>query len=225
MRGNVGGCVMLIVLCLFFPPAIPFVILYYLFRGRGQRHLFFVALLVLTGCATAAQRQPQQAGAAIGETPAQFRACLTAVITKPEYASLLPHTPDLTTGLSTAQLTDETFMSPEGARLLIARHREVSSCQTYCLNALLPVRPDMVPILADEYTKETALSVQLVERKITWGEGARQGQAVMSDLAKLIVAADRQWFVQRQAAGAALMRWSAQEQLAQQRMIDAMSHP
>jgi hypothetical protein len=83
----------------------------------------------------------------------------------------------------------------------------------------------MVPILADEYTKETALSVQLVERKITWGEGARQGQAVMSDLAKLIVAADRQWFVQRQAAGAALMRWSAQEQLAQQRMIDAMSHP
>jgi hypothetical protein len=73
--------------------------------------------------------------------------------------------------------------------------------------------------------------VRLIERKDTWGGSARQSEALLSDERDRIAAADRQWIAdlnashqaemaQRQAAAAALMQWSAQQQ-----MINAINRP
>ena len=53
-----------------------------------------LALSTLAGCATAAQRQVQQEAAATTAATTDLKACAKAVLTKPEYAALLPYTPD-----------------------------------------------------------------------------------------------------------------------------------
>jgi hypothetical protein len=191
-----------------------------------------LAALIVGGCATAAQRQAQQAGVATREAAAQSKACIAAVIAKPEYAPLAAHTPDPTTGqLTMAQLTDESLISPAQAKLFGARHDDLNPCKAHLLNSLSTARPDIVPILASEYAKGTALAVQLVERKITWGEWGRQGQAISSDTRQQLAAADRQWsaelkashqaeLAEREAAADALLQWSAQQQ-----MINAINRP
>jgi hypothetical protein len=191
-----------------------------------------LAVSALVGCATAAQRQAKQIVAGQQEAVAQNKACLAAVLAKPEYAPLLPHTPNLETGQHTmAQLTDETIPSAEDARLVAASFDEANSCFGRFLTALSTVRPDLVPIFADAKAKATAASVLLVERKITWAEGARRGEENVNDLRRQIEAANQRLsaqlnassqaeMAQRQAAAAAIMQWSAQQQ-----MINAMNRP
>ena len=73
--------------------------------------------------------------------------------------------------------------------------------------------------------------VSIVQRKITWAEGARRSQALSSEYRQNAAAADRQWqanltashnaeLARRQTAGAALLQWSAQQQ-----MINAANRP
>jgi hypothetical protein len=188
--------------------------------------------LAVVGCGTAAQRQAQQSGAATREAIAQFKACSRAVRDKPEYASLLVHSSDLETGQpSMAQLTDETIPSEQDARLFAERFDEAGPCRGHLLTAISAARPDLVPVLADGMTQGSAIAVLVVEQKITWAEAARRTQALSSALRQNIAAADRQWIgdlnasnqaemAQRQAAGAALMQWSQQQQL-----INAATRP
>jgi type III secretory pathway component EscV len=194
--------------------------------------LFLLAVLSVAGCTTVAQRQAQQAGSATREAVAQSKACNAVIFAKPEYAPLIEHTPDPATGQATmALLTDESLISPQQAKLFGARHDELNQCRSRLLTALSAVRPDVVLILSSEYTNGAALAVQLVERKITWGEWARQGQALLNNARQQLAAADRKWIAelnashqaemgQRQAAAAALLQWSAQQQL-----INAANRP
>jgi hypothetical protein len=197
--------------------------------SRGQRAWPLLCLLavvaVLTGCATAAQRQAQQSGVAIREAMTQFKACVVPILDKPEYAPLLVHTPDIDTGQHTmAQLTDETIPSVEDARLFGARFDDSNPCRSRLLTALSTARPDVVPILARSYTHGSAIVVLIVERKITWAEAARRSQENSDNLREQLTLADRQWIAdlnashqaelaQRQAASSALMQWSEQQQL------------
>ena len=61
-------------------------------RTRG---LLILVLPLLASCATAAQRQVQQTAQTLNQAKVEQNACIQAVINKPEYATLLPHTPDL----------------------------------------------------------------------------------------------------------------------------------
>jgi len=202
----------------------------------SRQWIALIALLsmvfVIGGCATAARRQAQQADTAIREAVAQVEACVAAVYAKPEYASLIPHNPNPATGQHTmAQLTDESFISPEDAKLFAARYDEGIGCRTHYLNAISAVRPDLVPILAGTYTRGAIVVVRLIERQDTWGESARQSEAILSDQREKLAAANHQWgadlsaanqveIAQRQAAAAALLQWSSQQQ-----MINAATRP
>lgn len=191
-----------------------------------------LAVLFVDACATTAQRQAQQIGAATREAGAQAKACTAAVLAKPEYTQLLAHSVDLAAAQFTmAQLTDETRISSDEARLFGTRHDDLGLCRARFLTALSAARPDIVPILIADYTKGDAIAVQLVERRITWGEWARQLQALSSDAHQQLATADRELIAslnasnqaelaQRQAAAAALLQWSAQQQ-----MINAVNRP
>jgi hypothetical protein len=174
----------------------------------------------------------QQTTVTIRQAQTDLKSCLQAVANKPEYAPLLPHTPDLATGEpSMAQLTDETVPTPDDARLFVARHDEMAPCRRQLLTTLSAVRPDAVPTLANAMTASDQVLVQLVERKITWAEGMRQHQQIMAQARDKLAAADREWFGEmrvenqaeldrRQAAANAMMQWSLQQQ-----MINAATRP
>jgi hypothetical protein len=196
-------------------------------------------LVIVAGCATGAQRQAQQSAVGAQEAAAQFKACWAPIIVKPEYTPLLPHNPDPETSQPTmVQLTDERLPSQEEAKLWAARHDEMASCRMAFARYLYSVRPDLAAVFTDGWIKGDAIAVDLVERKITWGEGARRTQGALNEFQQKLTATNRQWIAdvnasnqaeiaQRQAAAAAMMQWSAQQQqsLAQQQMINAMNRP
>lgn len=179
---------------------------------QGHNSIALIALL-LAGCSTAAQ-QAHQPGEAAQEAWEHFKACAKPVIDKPEYATLQGRTLDLDTMQPTmAQLTDETIPSEQDARLFAARFDEVNPCREYLLREVSITRPDLLPILADQFAQSGAIAVLVVERTITWADAARRSQSLWSDIRQQITAADLQWIgdlnpfhqptmAQRQAAAA-----------------------
>lgn len=162
--------------------------------GTTTRALTAWLLIYLAGCATAAQKQVQQAGAIMTEARTQVKACITTIRAKPEYASLLQHLPDPNTNQFTmAQLTDNRLPSPRDARLMAARYDDMETCRTQFLNSVSSARPDLVPIIANAYTAGSMIVASLVERKMTWAESARREQAILVELRQKAADADRQW--------------------------------
>jgi hypothetical protein len=160
-----------------------------------QRKLCFrrssVALiaLILAGCGKSAPP-----GAAILDAWAQFRACVTSVIDKPEYDALRVHILDLDTMQpARAELADETIPSAQDARLFAARFDAVNPCREDFLRAVATPRPDLVPVLADEFKAAGAISELVVERRVTWAEAARRAQVLSSDARQKVAAADLEW--------------------------------
>jgi hypothetical protein len=163
---------------------------------------------------------------------AQLKTCVRVVLAKPEYASLMPHTPDPWSDQPTmSQMTNESLPAAGDAKLLAARFDDATSCRARFLNTISTVRPDLVPIYIDLYSKNAANAAMLVERKITRVEAVRRGQALSSEGRQKINLADREWaadlnaahqaeMANRQAAANAMMQWSAQQQ-----MINSMNRP
>jgi hypothetical protein len=124
----------------------------------------------------------------------QFRTCVTSVIEKPKYDQLRVHTVDLDTmQAARAELTDEAIPSPQDARLFAARFDAVNPCREDLLRAVAIPRPDLVPILADEFKAAGAISELVVERQVTWAEAARRAQELSSDVRQKVAAADLEW--------------------------------
>lgn len=145
--------------------------------------------LVLASCGQAAPP-----GAATLEAWVQFRACVTSVIEKPEYDQLRRHTLDLDTMQpARAELTDETIPSAQDARLFAARFDAVNPCREDLLRAVAIPRPDLAPVLADEFKAAGAVSELIVERQVTWAEAARRAQGLSSDVRQKVAAADLEW--------------------------------
>jgi hypothetical protein len=150
-----------------------------------------VALIVLVLASCGKSAPP---GAATLEAWAQFRACVASVIAKPEYDALRVHTLDLDTMQpSRAELADETIPSVQDARLFAARFDAVNPCREDLLREVAIPRPDLAPILADEFKAAGAISELVVERHITWAEAARRAELLSSDVRQKVAAADLEW--------------------------------
>ncbi len=159
----------------------------------GLSSIALIALIV-AGCSTAAHRQAQLPGWATQEAWAEFKACVKSVMDQSEYAALLVHTLDLDTMQpTTTQLTDETIPSEQDARVFAARFDETNRCREELLTDIAIPRPDLTPILADEFTQAGAIAVLVVARRVTWAEAARRSQMLSGDLRQRITAADLQW--------------------------------
>jgi hypothetical protein len=89
------------------------------------------------------------------------------------------HAPDLQTGQHTiTQLTDETIPSEQDAGLIALRYFDTNKCRQQLLSGLSTSYPNIVPIMANEFTQVQASYVLIVERNITWAEFARRTQAI-----------------------------------------------
>ena len=146
--------------------------------------------LILASCGKSAPP-----GAATLEAWVQFRTCVTSVIEKPEYGALRVHTLDLDT-MQPARpelVADETIPSAQDARLFAARFDAVNPCREDLQRVVAIPRPDLVPILADEFKAAGAISELVVERQVTWAEAARRAQELSSDVRQKVAAADLEW--------------------------------
>jgi hypothetical protein len=197
--------------------------------GGGQRTAQLCAVAAVPGCSTAAQQQEQRSAAVTTEALARFKTCALTVWGRPEFNSLLVHTADPETGQATrAQLRDGKRPSPAEVKLLITAYDDSTPCRTQVLMALLPARPDIVPILTSTFAKARVVAILLDQRKITWGDAARRGQRRLKDLQQEVSAADRRWVAelnasndaettQRQTAATAMLRYSVQQQITKPR--------
>jgi hypothetical protein len=179
--------------------------------------------LLLAGCSAAAHRQAQAPGWATQKAWARFKTCVTSVMNEPKYAGLLVHSLDLDTMQpTTGQLADATIPSEQDARLFAARFDATNRCREELLMAVATPRPDLAPIIADEFTQAGAIAVLIVERRVTWADAARRSQALSGELQQEIAAADLQWIVDlnpfHQADMAQLQAAAAQSR--QRQMID-----
>lgn len=145
--------------------------------------------LILASCGKSAPP-----GAATLAAWAQFRACVTSVIDNPEYDALRVHTLDLdTVQPAGSEVADETIPSVKDARMFAARFDAVNPCREDLLRAVAIPRPDLVPVLADEFKAAGAISELVVERQVTWAEAARRAQVLSSDVRQKVAAADLEW--------------------------------
>jgi hypothetical protein len=119
---------------------------------------------------------------------------VTSVIDKPEFDALRVHTIDLDTMQpARAELADETIPSARDARLFAARFDAVNPWRKDLLRAVAILRPDLAPVLADEFKAAGAISELVVERQVTWAEAARRAQMLSSDVRQKVAAADLEW--------------------------------
>lgn len=176
---------------------------------RPLRHvwpLLPVVLSVLTGC-TVAQFEVASSDYTAQVARAQSSACKHAVYARPEFAPLLPHLPDPVTGqFSSAQMTDETWPTAQEAALFASWFDATVGCNHSYIMAAHSVRPDVAAILDNWQTAQSRIATQVVERRITWAEFARQWQRLLSEANAQITASSQRWMAEKNAENQAELK-------------------
>jgi hypothetical protein len=198
-----------------------------------MRSLFiaFSAALLLSACATQAQRQFQEMRTTNQEIAAQLKACSAAVYNSAEFVPLRPHIPLSISDTTLEQLSDTTLASPDEIRAIFAVHPRLQECRKTALAALLQIEPSVVLILTTSFNKGEDTLLTLIQRKVTWGEYVRQvrdrtaeTQAEVQAEGSRIVGELRQEnqaeLEQRQRAADAIAAWAQTQQL-----INAANRP
>lgn len=204
--------------------------------------LLLVALFfVLAGCATAAQQKAFEIRTNLQELLKRTAACVQNIRDNPVYQPLFAHMPKTDIGIlnpSLAQLTDNGLPTEEEAKLLVASHKELTACRQRMIEDSMKAVPSTVPLLLQQFNQADSLTVDLLQRKITYGEANRKSSALANDfiaryqgaLAELdreLQASHQAELAHRQAAGQALLQWSAQQQALQQnqQLINTINRP
>ena len=197
----------------------------------GRFKWIALALLVLVGgCATAAQRAAQQMNGAAKLAMTEFAACDAAVRARPEFAAVLARVP-LSEQASIAQLTDNTVPTENEARLVAAIHDENLKCRQRLLEQARAIEPRVAGALLAGWQEGDENTVLLVQRKITWAEATKRRQQIMARTRANMDAAHQQDMGQLEAAHEAelarrqqaldrLYQWSVQQQ-----MLNSLNRP
>lgn len=131
--------------------------------------LFGMAALLLS-CATAAQRQLQ--GMVAGNRAAMlgFQSCAAAIYNEPELEPLRADLPLDLRNPSLAQLANSNFVSEPEIRLILVNHPKLQACRNQLIGQLSDTMPTVVPLFVQMTTNEDNDLLELLRRKIAWGE-------------------------------------------------------
>lgn len=151
-----------------------------------------LALAVLSGCATMAQKTARSDHDALVAAKAAMTACIAPINSDPQYAPLTAYM-SFAGSPTIEQMTNTTFATPEQVKLVESRLDRLTSCDQAYINAVSSVSPDLGQPYADWLQAETQLAVNLVQQRITWGQfdterdkigtqGVQQAQQVYGEL-------------------------------------------
>jgi hypothetical protein len=197
---------------------------------KGILSVLVIAAL-LSGCATAAQRQYQAIAANNGAAVAQLASCTSAVYNSPENAPIRRHFPARISELSLEQLADASTASDEEIRIILAVHPQLQECRRSALDRLVKSSPSFVPILIVEFNKNEDDLLSLIQRKIAWVEytkrvrdrAAETRVALQAESQRIVAGLNQEHHAElarRQAALDALAQWAQTQQV-----INAMNRP
>jgi hypothetical protein len=159
--------------------------------GEIVNEAFFKPCMEAKGyTVTTAQSSTAQPSPAVQEVRTKMQAlgseaaaCTNAIRSKPQYAALVSHLSEVTSGtFSMAQLTDKSVATSGEAQAMVAYSDEVnSSCGNKSRAAAAAVVPALGPIFDRTKTAIDSVVILVVERKITWGEYAQRIKQIRSE--------------------------------------------
>lgn len=129
---------------------------------------------LLFGCATAAQRQLQGMVAGNRAAAQDFQACVAAIYNQPDLAPLRRDLPPNVRTASLEQLANQNFASAEEIRLILANHPKLQACRQQLVAQVSQTMPAVAPILVNTTAAEDNYTIELVQRKLRWGEFLRR---------------------------------------------------
>ncbi len=73
-----------------------------------------------------------------------------------------------------AQMADAAYPSDEEVNKLILLHNKIARCRVEAIEAFANVEPGLIPTLIEGYKQADDSELNLIAKKITWGEHAKQ---------------------------------------------------
>jgi hypothetical protein len=137
-----------------------------------------------TAQSSTAQPSPvaQEAKTKLRAINSEGLACIKAIRSKPQYAALISHFTDVTSGtFSMAQLTDKSVPTSAEAKAIVAYYDELYSCSNPLRASARAVLPALGPIFDRAKTETDSLVILVAERKITWGDFAQRVEQIHSE--------------------------------------------
>jgi Skp family chaperone for outer membrane proteins len=211
-----------------------------------------IAMFALVGCAnrggpggaqpTAAQEQFDRVRSGVQNAHATWAKCAQAMVDAPELAILQRHQPFKIDDLTLAQMSDTAKVTPAEAKLLSLRYEAVVRCRKQRDIILAPVDAAVVSIHGDYETKADRDLVNLIQRKMTWGEYVTHAKQYVTEreaklqargeqVATSLRAADQTERAERQRQQEQQAQYYQQQQLIQQQqqyqqqLIDQVNRP
>jgi hypothetical protein len=147
---------------------------------KNKKLLVCGICLLLVGCATAAQREARHNDEVTVRASAQLKVCKAAIFKEPENHILFKH---MVHGAqpTLAQLTDKAKATEEEIEAADRVQSETQECRESYLESIGSVTPSLVPMFVGEMEALDSIMLDLVERKITWGEYNKRVQVAIVD--------------------------------------------
>jgi hypothetical protein len=125
------------------------------------------------------------------------------------------------------QLADEDVPTDEEIQLVVAIHNEIAVCREQGIQDYMKILPGIIPIVVQGYYQGDLIILDLMQRKISWGDANKRRTVLMNEMrAKLqeagaqldreLAASHQAELAQRQRAWNALSQWAYQQQVLQQ---------
>lgn len=190
-----------------------------------------MAVCLLCGCATQAQRKLQAMRENNKVAISRYQDCAATVYNASENAALRARRPYRVSELTLIQLSDPSLITSEEQNVLTLAHQKTQQCRSIFLREISHSEPAIVPIFTASFNKSDDALLALLQRRVTWGDYLRSErdratilQADLQTEDRRVVSGLKQEhqaeILQRQRAAEALAAWAQTQQI-----INAANRP
>jgi len=190
-----------------------------------------VIVFLVAGCATQSQRQMNAAQQNITVSMSAFKACIQQIEGTPAYNIVNSKSLITAPKPTLAQMTDDTKINAKEKEAIFKVREHTDRCKQDLLSALSGVATAYAPSFLDIWAKSDKMTVELVKKKITWGdynvskaeaiaEFARQNQIITAEINRGLSQQHQQEMASRQHFFDQMQQWSYQQQV-----LNALNRP
>ena len=195
--------------------------------------LGLVVGFVLSGCnQTVAQATFANQNAQASKAVADFKACRLQIRQDERFVSILKYLTDFETGQFTIeQLSNSNIPTAEEARLYAKFYDENLPCNAAFVQQISAARPDTTTIFVESQEQGKKIALDIVTRKISWGEFSKRASENNTSVKKALADADTQNRQQLQAENSEELAHRRQAAIAylhamqNQQLINAINRP
>ena len=160
----------------------------------------------LSGCNAQSGNQlaVETAQSEMSKAGPNFLACRLAIREKPKYASIIPYLP-VDGDYSISILSNKNLLSLKEAKLLAEIYDENAPCRRDFLATMRLYRGDLANAYNNAFNQSANITVELVQRRISIGEGAKRAQEMNRQTSQYILVLNQKYMSDMQASQQAEM--------------------